>query len=123
MKNNNHFLAGAIFGGIIGGLTALALSPKTGKEFRQNVMDKLAYLKENTDLQNSEADKGKQNQTIKLNQENEDMHTKEEPSYIALEQQIDKMIDSASNEKNKNLDIQKMLEETKNAFTEVEQKL
>ncbi len=53
-KSSNHFLLGALVGGLAGALTALLLAPKSGRELRNtlnsqagSLMDKTSGLREN----------------------------------------------------------------------------
>lgn len=122
-KDNNHFLAGAIIGGVIGGLTVLALSPKTGKEFRQTVFEQVTALKDKAPQQPKEStfenekeppvSKGIQLNAYKPNQ-------KEKNSE--LEQTVDKMIDDATAGQNQSINIEKMLADTEQALTDAEGK-
>ena len=38
-KRNHHFLTGFLFGGFLGGVAALLLAPKSGREFRTDIKE------------------------------------------------------------------------------------
>lgn len=47
-SENNGFLKGAVVGGVLGGIAALLLSPKSGQELRQDIMDGYSTVSDKT---------------------------------------------------------------------------
>lgn len=121
----NHFFAGALIGGLIGGLTALALSPKTGKEFRQSVMEQVSSLLEKSPQQKEKIFETEKESFVRsgipLNhyKPKQNLNMKND---VELKQAATKIIDEATSGNKPNINIEKLLADTEKAISDVEQK-
>jgi gas vesicle protein len=113
-KRSNHFLLGAFIGGLAGAAVALLFAPKSGKELRNDFLDKTAISGENLwEIGNELARKPKNLSLSAL----EDDWSSEKINYISLSDRETKT------NSNKELDIRKKLEEAKKALEEEEKKI
>jgi gas vesicle protein len=113
-KRSNHFLLGAFIGGLAGAAVALLFAPKSGKELRNNLLDKTAISGENLWEKGNELARKPKNLSLSAL---EDDWSSEKINYISLS---DREIKTNSN---KELDIRKKLEEAKKALEEEEKKV
>ncbi len=108
------FLLGAVVGGVIGASAALWLSPKSRTALRETLNSQTTILKEKAD-------------TLQIKVTDLAQYTKEKTNSItkSLSQQSSEALAKIKG-KGSEVDsdpVQKMLEETKKAFDETEQKL
>jgi gas vesicle protein len=113
-KRSNHFLLGAFIGGLAGAAVALLFAPKSGKELRNNLLDKTVMSGENLWEKGNELARKPKNLSLSAL---EDDWSSEKVNYISLS---DREIKTNSN---KELDIRKKLEEAKKALEEEEKKV
>jgi gas vesicle protein len=113
-KRSNHFLLGAFIGGLAGAAVAILFAPKSGKELRNNLLDKTAISGETLWKKGNELARKPKNLSLSAL---EDDWSSEKINYISLS---DREIKTNSN---KELDIRKKLEEAKKALEEEEKKV
>ncbi|WP_338472050.1 YtxH domain-containing protein [Niallia sp. XMNu-256] len=126
------FVIGAVTGAIIGSLAALLFTPKSGREFRQDLNDQAFTLRDKTDHIRSQAVlKGNElSSTVKdktstisrkVSEQSVDLVKKVKnlkPADGDVENPIDELFQQDSQS-----EIQRKLDETKKAFDETESKL
>jgi gas vesicle protein len=115
-NHSNKFLLGALIGGMVGAAAALLFAPKSGKEFRDDLLDKTALVGENVlERSNGLTSYAKKKTTLlDLVEETEG----EKTNYISLSDR-----EMKTNSNNKEIDIRQKLEEAKQALEEEEKKV
>lgn len=97
-NHSSHFLVGVFLGGVVGAVTALLLTPKSGKEFRSNMNQQVSalkiksdHLKEAASLRKSELTTAAKEKAVPLSssvleQSTEDIETKLAETLKAFEE-------------------------------------
>jgi gas vesicle protein len=137
----NGFLIGAFIGGVIGAAAALFLTPKSGRDFRDNINDQAALLKGKTNqLRETAINKGSEIANLAKEKGNvmaqaitpQSMGPKSEAKtrnnipegetqYISIKPNVHKTTKVAIHEDDQ--DVRKKLEEAKRALDEAESKV
>ncbi|WP_449621358.1 YtxH domain-containing protein [Robertmurraya sp. Marseille-Q9965] len=128
--NTKDFLLGALIGGIVGAATALFLTPKSGKDIREELSQQAITLKEKTGyIRETALNKGTElaevakERSISLGQAVSKQSNELVSKVKALRPQTEESGDTGVASTSGNSDIQRKLEETKKAFDETEQQL
>lgn len=129
--NTKDFLLGALIGGIVGAATALFLTPKSGKDIRDEISQQAITLKEKTGhIRESALNKSTElaevakERTISLGQTVSKQSNELVSKVKALRPQtVEENGDTGVATASEDSDIQRKLEETKKAFDETEHQL
>jgi len=129
--NTKDFLIGALIGGMVGAAAALFLTPKSGKELRNNINEQALVIREKTGhLKESAMAKGSQIAAVTKDKTNSLTHSVSQQSVDLVnkvknlkpkEEETEQTADEAAG-KDYN-EIQRRLEETQRAFDETEGKI
>ncbi|MGG0717370.1 YtxH domain-containing protein [Robertmurraya massiliosenegalensis] len=129
--NTKDFLIGAFIGGIVGAATALFLTPKSGKDIRNNLTEQAHSIKIKTDhLREAAVMKGSELAEVAKEKTNTIGQTVSKQSNQILNKMKALKPSGELREDEKEVaptseqsDIQRKLEETKRAFDETEHQL
>ncbi len=148
--SSNHFLVGAVIGGLVGAAAALLLAPKTGKEIRSDLNNQVSnLLSKTTELSDEALEKSNElaaitkektvsiskavvqqskdlvNKAKNLSANSTDDQEENKTSYISLKNLVKKKQDkkAAVQQEDTEFDIRKKLEEAQRAFDEEENKI
>lgn len=120
------FLLGALVGGVVGAVTALWLSPKSGPALRESVTNQTAVLKEKAGTLAQATKEKTTTLTHTISQQSAEAIAKlkgKSPDATEEDKELEELKASPEYQAAGYDSIQQMLEETKKAFDETEKKL
>lgn len=120
------FLLGALVGGVVGAVTALWLSPKSGPALRESVTNQTAVLKEKAETLAQATKEKTTTLTHTISQQSAEAIAKLKGKTSEAgedENELEELTSSPAYQEAGYDSIQQMLEETKKAFDETEKKL
>lgn len=84
MANEDRFLRGLLYGAVVGGIAALLLAPKSGKDLRKDIQDRANTLKDDAERKIDELGQDISRHTDKLKSVAKDLagEAKEESEYL-----------------------------------------